>query len=306
MMIKEFKKNNITWINIDQVDAEAISYLKKNYKFHHLDIEDIQSESQTPKIDIYKDYLFLVLHFPAWQNFEKQVKTHELNIFLGDGYLITIQNKKSKEIKNFFYRCMNNRNVNKEWFNDDAAYLLYKLIESLFHEARPILNNIGKHVSILENEIFSDEPDTSMIRELAIHRRNILHFRRIIEPQRYLMSNLSNTRKTFLDEHLSLYFDDLRDYMDKLWAIIETYKETISGLHLTVESIINRRTNKVIGTLTVISVALLPLTLLSGIYGMNIEGLPFAHKASYVWTMFIVLLSVILITIGMLKRRNWL
>lgn len=305
MAIKEIKKNNLSWINIDRVDQESLAYLKQNYNFHQLDLDDIQSESQTPKIDLYKNYLFLVLQFPQWQGESKQVKTYELDVFVGNDFLITIQHSKSKEIKNFFYRCMNNRKINQEWLSQSSGFLLYKLLEALFHQSRPILNSIGKQISKIENDIFGGEQTTSEIMELAVHRTNMLTFRRIIDPQRYLMSNLSHTRQPFLDESLSIYFDNIRDYLDKLWSIVETYKETIAGLHLTVESILTRRTNKIITVLTVLSASLLPLTLLSGIYGMNIQ-LPFADRPGMVWIMFIILLGIILTAIGIMKKRKWL
>jgi len=305
MAIKIIKEQNLSWINIDQVNDEALAYLKENYNFHHLDLEDIQSESQTPKIDNYKNYLFLVLHFPHWKSTTKTVVPHEVDIFLGDNFVITIQHSKTKEMKNFFYRCMKNRKTKKEWMSGSSGYLLYRLVEALFHNSRPILNNVGKHISDVEGEIFEGEQDTKIIKQLAVHRRNVLNFRRIIDPQRYLVANLSHTRKLFINEDMSLYFDDVVDYLNKLWAISDTYKDTIDGLHVTVESLINQRTNKVIGALTVISVALLPLTLLSGIYGMNID-LPFAKDPTFVWSIFIGLAIFILFIIAIMKKRRWL
>ncbi|MBT3419317.1 MAG: magnesium transporter CorA family protein [Candidatus Magasanikbacteria bacterium] len=305
MAIKILQEKKLTWINIDSVNAEALEYLKKNYKFHHLDLEDIQSESQTPKIDVYKDYLFIVLQFPHWQTKNNGVVAHEVDIFIGEGYVITVQHSKTKELKNFFYRCMRNRNVKKEWMSGSSGFLLYKIIDSLFHNSRPILNNIGKQVSRLDDAIFNDIPDNNIVRKLAIHRRNILHFRRTIDPQRYLMSNLSHTRKPFLGEDMTLYFDDLNDYLSKLWTIVSTYKDTIDGLHVTVESLINQRTNKVISALTVISVSLLPLTLLAGIYGMNIR-LPLAKQPEMIWLMFGALAAGTIIFILILKKKRWL
>lgn len=307
MPIKTITKNNLTWINIDSVDAEAIEYLKNNYHFHHLDLEDVESEStHIPKVDVYRNYLFIVLHFPQWNNAEKKINIHEIDFFVGDNYLITIQHSKTKEMKTFFYRCMKNRRVKTEWLSGTSGYLFYQLIEALFHETRPILSNIGRHVSLIENEIFSGEQNVKLIRELAAHRRNILSFRRIIDPERHLLSTLSNIRKPFLDETLSLYFDDVRDYMDKLWAIVETYKETTDGLHITVESLINQRTNRIISALTVISVALLPLNLLASMYGMNIDGLLWAQSPIKVWGIFLGLGLLITSIILVYRRKRWL
>ncbi|PLX28769.1 hypothetical protein C0581_01010 [Candidatus Parcubacteria bacterium] len=306
MSVKEIKQGDLTWINISKVNEESIEYLKKNFKFHHLDLEDIQSESQNPKLDAYKTYLFLVLHFPQWKSSSKKIIPHEVDMFVGDNYVITIQHGKNKEIKNFFYRCMNNRKIKTEWMSKSSGYLLYKLLESLYGQTRPTLSNIGKQISGIENEIFAGEQDLHAIRQLALHRRNVLSFRRILDPQRYLVSTLSHTRKTFMDESMSIYFDDVKDYLNKLWVIADSYKETIEGLHLTVESLINQKTNKVIGALTVMSAALLPLTLLSGIYGMNIMGLPYAQDPKFVWALFGGLAVFILLVIFIMKKKKWL
>ena len=188
----------------------------------------------------------------------------------------------------------------------DSGYLFYRIIESLFHDSQPILNNLGRQLSLIEEQIFNKEPDVNVIRELASYRRNILLFRRILDPQRYLVSNLSHIRKGFLTEENSLYFDDVSDYLTKLWSIVEAYKETVQGLHVTVESLINQRTNKVIGALTVISVALLPLNLLSGIYGMNITALPYAHHPYFVWILYLSLTSVILLIIFIMRKKKYI
>lgn len=306
MSVKTLKQKNLTWINIDKLDDEVIEYLKENYNFHQLDYEDLQGEVQTPKIDVYKNYLFLVFHFPQWNQLTKKIKSHEVDVFIGEDYLITIQHTRSKEMKNFFYRCIKNKKVKADWMQRGPGYLLYRITESLFRNSQPILDIIGKQMSDLENEIYSGEQDIKTIRELAIHRRNILQIRRILDPQRYLISNLSHIRKPFLDEGLVIYFDNVNDYLSKIWSITDTYRDTIDGLHVTVESLINHRTNKVISALTVISVSLLPLTLLSGIYGMNIIGLPHAQNPFWVWMMFVGLLAVILLVVAVMKKKKWL
>lgn len=305
MSIKEIKQKNLRWINVSEVGPDALAYLKDNFQFHPLDLEDVMGESQTPKIDIYKEYLFLILHFPEWKAENKKVLAHEIDFFVGPEYLITIQNGKDKEVKDFFYNCINNKAIRTEWMNQSSGYLLYRLLEALFSRTRPLLNDIGKQISDAENKIFAGNQDVSIIRLLSAHRRNVQTIRRMIDPQRYLMSNLSHIRKLFLDEQLSVYFDNLKDYLDKLWSIADSYKETIESLHHTVESILNQTTNKVLETLTFISVALLPLTLFSGIYGMNIAGLPFAEDPTGVWILFSVL-TVFVIGIIVYMKKRWL
>ena|SRR3989339_183290 len=306
MSVKQIKQSGLTWTNISTVNDEALQFLKENFKFHHLDIADIKSESQNPKLDTYKDYIFLVVHFPQWKVGNKKILAHEIDIFIGPNFLITIQHGKNKDIKDFFYRSMNNRKTRNEWINKSPGYLLYKILDELFSQSRIMIDFLGKQISILENKIFDNKPDGDIIRELAIHRRNVLNLKRILDPQRFLIASLSNIRKPFLDESLSIYFDDIKDYLDKLWVIVDTYKETLDGLHITVESLINQKTNKIITLLTVISVSLLPLTLLSGIYGMNIEGLPYAHSPAFVWGLFGAIAFFILLLIFIMRKKKLL
>lgn len=306
MSIRNVTKDKLTWVDIDKPDAAAIAFLKENYNFHHLDFEDIQGESQTPKIDTYKNYLFLILQFPKWDSKKQRVTTHDLHMFIGTNFLVTIHQTPNAEIKKFFNSRMKSKRIQKQWMSSSAGFLLYKIIEAQFKNMRPVLNDIGKQLSELEEEIFSAEQDVNTVKELAIHRRNILHFRRVIDPQRYLVANLSHIRKTFLNEETSLYFDDIHDYLNKVWAILDSYRETIHGLHVTVESLINQRTNKIVSTLTAISVGLLPFTVLSGIYGMNITSLPFANNPIGVWMMFVALALIVGILLTIMRRKTWL
>lgn len=305
MSIQTVTTKGLTWVNIPKITEEAIAHLEANYDFHELDIEDIQEISQTPKLDVYKEYIFLVMQFPMWNADMRRINRYEMAAFLGNKYLITVQRGKSKEMQSFFNRCMESEKIREEWMEGSSSYLLYNILEAMFHNTQPILNTIGKQLNEVEEEIFDGDQDSENIRELARHRRNILTFRRILDPQRYLISNLTHIRKPFMDQDIAMYIDDIHDYLNKLWSIVNGYKDTVNGLHITVESLINQRTNKVISALTVVSAGLLPLTLLAGIYGMNIP-LPHAENPRFVWSMFGVMVLLIGTFIFTLRKKNWI
>jgi magnesium transporter len=308
MPIRTIKEKMLTWYHIDQVDQEATAFLRSNFSFHQLDFEDLLQENLVPKIDIYKNYLFLIIQFPHWNAILETVETHEVDLFIGDNFLITIENTKSKEMKNFFYRCMKNRRVRAEWMSGSAGLLLYNIMQAMFAETQPILNTMGKRITQLENDIFigTFEHAATVVRELGLHRRNIMTIRRMIEPQRFIITTLGHTDKSYIDSALSIYFDNINDYLNKLWSLVGTYKDTLDGLSLAVESLISRRINKVISALTVISVALLPLNLLAGIYGMNIDNLPYAHNPAGVWIMFAIFSCIIIGAIYIMRRKRYL
>lgn len=303
METKTISHDNLEWINIDEVNDKTIDFLQKNYDFHALDFEDIQEKNITPKIDVYENYLFLVIQYPWWSAQKEEVEYNELHIFLGQNYLITIQQNGGTETEALFQACQGDKKIKQEWMGSSSGFLLYNILENIFQQRRAMLNKIGRKIGEIEDEVFGGEQTTQTIKKIAKYRRSVLKIRRIIDPQRHLVSKLSHIRKPFLGEELQIYFDDINDYMKKIWAVVENYKDTISGLHTTVESLIDKRTGKVLNALTVASVALLPPTLLAGVYGMNIN-LPFQNRPEVVWWMYGILFLIIVFVIYWFKREN--
>jgi magnesium transporter len=306
MSVKEIKHGDLTWIHISKVNDESIEYLKKNFKFHALDIEDIKTAHHSPKLDVYKNYLFLITQVPHIKT-SKKIVPHEISIFAGDGYLITIQDSKDREIKNLFYRCLNNRKMRTEWLGQNSGFLLYQILEEIFVEVQSTLNQIGVELNEIENEVYKEELQTvNEIRQLAQHRRNIFAVRRVLDPQRFIISTLSHTRRTFLDESLSIYFDDIRDLLDRLWVIVESYNETSDGLHWTIESLVNQRTTKIISALTIVSVAFTPLIVVTGFYGMNVGALPLQNNPLAVQGILVALTLGILLVVFIFRKKRLL
>ncbi|MFH1597572.1 MAG: magnesium transporter CorA family protein [Patescibacteria group bacterium] len=307
MRIAEVKSKNLTWININDPDESAADYLKNLKKrFHPLNIQDSIEINQTPKIDTYLGYTFIVLHFPAYDSEEKTICNYELNIFIGKGYLITIPEARIEALEKYFQYFK--KRVSKKGttgFKASSSFLLYKVLDKLYRDTLPLINTMAKDIDEIDKDI-SHENTKRAVRDLMVIRRNILHLRRIIEPQKLIINTLSNLKISYFPEEISIYYKDIRDYLNRVWANIQGFKDFVEGLNDTNEALISHRTNEVIKALTIISVCLLPLTLLSGIYGMNIVGLPWAgHR--YALHIILGIMAVILIgTLWFLRRKDWL
>lgn len=304
MALQTSKIGNIKWINIVNPEEKDINYLEENFKFHHLDIQDILGEKQPPKIDVYKHYIFSILYFPEIVN--NKLKNSELSIFVGKDYLITVQKKKIDIIQNLFSRVFKSENYKKKLTSRGSGYLLYKVLDPLFKTYySQALKSLSRFVSNVEEEIYDKKADKETVEELAFARRIILDIRRTVSMEKFIIDSFSHSKKDFIIRHeYVVYFDDIRDYLEKVWAILDDYKNITDGLFETNESMISLRTNEIIKLLTIISVALLPLTLLAGIYGMNIDGLPFAHNSNVVWGIFISLLAIIVTVVYVYRKKG--
>lgn len=306
MAIKVLKNKKLLWYYISSLGEEEILQLKKEFKFHPLDIRDCLGEPQQSKVDVYKRYLFLIFQFPQVEKEKLKININQLYIFLSKDYLVTITKVRFKPLNNFFYRLINNKKFKEEIFSQDSGFLLYRILDYLYRYAWLAPQYLSKEIDQVEKEIYERIGSIKTVKDLALVRRSIMQFQSIISPQRLVLKTLENLNKDFFSkEELEVYFSDLSDLIGKINTNLEVYKDRVLGLHDINESLISHRTNLVMRSLTVISVSLLPLTLLAGIYGMNIN-LPLAHEPIFVWGMFGVFIIGIVLIIGILKRRGWL
>lgn len=306
MSVTIVRHKGYRWVAFDGVDEESIDYLRKNFKFHALDLEDVKGESEHPKLDVYKYYLLLITHFPTADSATKRVHFNELDIFIEHNTFVTIPNRESPYIKNIVRKLQKNVKLREEWFAHGPSFLCYKLLKGLYYDSfKPIRNTIASDLRDLEEQSLGRDTKEVLL-GLTKVRRDVLDLKRILNPQRFIIQELTKLKASFLPQDMTLYFDDLRDLLDRNWSFVEHYESIIKSLSETNESLISLRTSDIVKVLTVISVSFLPLTLLTGIYGMNLIHLPFADHPTTVWFMFAFIVGFLGLIFGVLRKIKWL
>ena len=295
---------DLTWVDIEGPTERETEYLAQNYPFHHLDLDDCLSRIQRPKIDEYKDYLFLVLHFPVF-NIEARVTTpSQVSVFIGENYLITLHKGELKPLVKLFRECQIDEESRQENFSQGSGYLLYRIIDRLVDYCLPILNKIGDNIESVEDRVFSSGMRNA-VREISILRRDIISFRRIIWPMRAVIGSLEPKVRRFTKMDMLVYFGDMVDHVDKIWDALDDYKEVIEGLNYTHDSLATNRTNEVMRMLTIIATILLPITVVASIYGMNIP-LPFQNSSYSLLFVFFIMLVIIGSMLYFFHRQRWI
>jgi len=279
----------LTWYDIERPTDVETKFLAENYPFHPLDLDDVLSKRQRPKIDEYKDYLFFVFHFPAYNKAEKLLVPSQLSVFIGPNYLITLHAGNLKPLTKLFRECEIDDVSRKEYLSHGPGYLLYRIIDRLIDYCQPIVNKILESMDNLEDEIFTQRR-SGTVREISVLRRDIITFRRTIWPMRAVIAGLEPKLKRFTDADMNVYFGDLIDHTDKIWDSLDECKEVIEGLSSTFDSMSYNNYNAALRTLTIFATIALPMLLISSIYGMNIP-LPFQDTTHPI-------LIVIFITLG--------
>jgi len=308
MATSTIKFKNQQWINIVQPHEEEILSLKKKFRFHLLDLEDCLSESQRPKIDEYEKYLFIILQFPYYNKRTRHIATEQVNIFIGENFLITIHNGHLDELEKLFDDCKKSIKSRRALFGESMGYLLYSLTNKLFSSTFSISDKIQINLRKMEEAIFESAHVKDQLFDIMVTKKNIITLRKILLPQRTVVAALEHKQKKFLPEHLEVYFDDVVDQIEKLWNILETQKEVIESLEDTNESLLSHNINNTMRTLTVFSVIMLPLTFLTGLFGMNVQ-LPFADalgSLEHFWGIITTMILVIVVMIGIFRWKKWM
>src|SRR5215207_1904459 len=258
----------LTWVHLDRPDAAAAHALAERFGWHALDVEDVLSKRQRPKIDEYPEYLFAVLHFPVYDKAIQRLNAAELDLFLGPDYLVTLPNVELLPVTRLFHRCEEDDRLRDELFAKGSGRLLYEVLADLFDYCFPILDKIGHKLDRVEDDMFEGAAE-DVVRDISNVKQEIISYRKVIKPERSTLRVLERRVDRFLPEELELYFDDINDAVERIWDQLDNYKEVVEALESTNESVISHRQNDVLRLLTLISVTMLPLTLITSVFGMN-------------------------------------
>ena len=302
--VEVVESGGLRWVNIERPGPVDQAWLEEHFEFHPLDYEDVLSRNQRPKIDEYDDYLFIVLHFPVFDKAVGRLNAGELDIFIGPDYLVTLPNTPLQPVEYLFERCRTSEEVREQLFSKGPGFLLYKIVDDSFDYCFPMLRKMGNKLDRIEEEIFEGRSE-EVVRDISNAKQEIVGFRKIMRPQRSVLRDLERTKQRYLAEDLDIYFDDIVDASERIWDMLENYKEVVEALEDTNESVISHRVNDVLRVLTAFSVMVLPLTLVASIFGMNV-GFPFEPSVAAFWAIAGVMVALLVGMLGYFRHRGWL
>src|SRR3954466_6546576 len=302
--VEVVEAEGLRWINIERPRLADRAWLEEHFDFHPLDYEDVFSRNQRPKVDEYEGYLFVVLHFPVFDKRVNRLNAAELDIFVGPDFLITLPNESLAPLQYVFDRCRTNEDVREDMFNKGAGYLLYKVVDACVDASFPMLRKMGLKLERLEQAIFDEEANREIVRDLSNAKQEIINFRKIVRPQRAALKDLERTKR-YVTGELDIYFDDINDASERVWDMLENFKEVIEGLETTNESVLSHRLNDVLRVLTAFSVIMLPMTLIASVWGMNVS-VPGKDTVHAFWAVIACMLAVLIGMVLWFRRRGWL
>ena len=306
--VNSISEGKLTWIYIEKPSSKEVEFLGQHFNFHPLNLDDVLSRVQRPKIDEYDDHLFIVLQFPVFDKKNRITRPSEVDIFVGENYVVTVHsNADLKPLTKFFRECQIHEKSRHTYLGRSSGFLLYHILDRLVNYCFPILGKVTESIDDIEGVIFSKTvPET--VRQVSLIRRDLISFRRVVRPQIAVIETLEREEYPFFREEQEIYFGDVADHIRKIWGALEDCKEVVDGLADTSNWLTSHRIQEIMRVLTIVMAILAPPTLLSGIFGMNIP-LPGGVESGSLLPLGILLSVMALMGAGMfvyLRHRKWL
>ena len=260
-------KQTVTWINVDGLhQVDIIEKLCSCFKLHSLTVEDILNTTQRPKLDVFDEYLFLVLKMQTYNTETQRVDMEQVSFVLGKNYLLSFQEKTGDTFDGVRTRISNNKGRIRKMKTD---YLLYALLDSIIDNYFSVLEKIGEEIEFIEEELVTN-PLPETLGKIHILKREMILLRRSVWPLREVINSLVRDEEIdLISEAIYFYMKDLYDHTIQIIETIETFRDIISGMLDIYLSSISNRMNEVMKVLTIFAAIFIPLTFIAGLYGMN-------------------------------------
>jgi len=300
--------NSIFWVDfLDEPDSSAEAILTGVFRFHALAVDDALQETHTPKVDNWGDYLYIVLHALSVTRDEVlDVQTNELDVFLGRNFVVTHHDKPIPAIE----KAWRNIISDKRYISHGPDRLLYKIIDDLVSDYWPMVETLDAEVDWIEDQVFADAKPEMLERMLAL-KRALVAIRRTITPQREVLSRLARDDFEVVDSKDRIFFRDIYDHLVRLNDLTESMRDLLSGTMDAYLSVINNRMNEVMKILAIITTLFMPISFITGFFGMNFFSPVAEHLGK--WTGYAAFIATMLIIAGTpaamftwMRHRTWI
>jgi magnesium transporter len=301
-------RNNVVWIDFLAESAEELARAKdvllNVFKFHYLTVEDCFETRNQPKVEVFPDYLYLIVHgVKPEETSSANFVTKELDCFLGENYVVTFHTERFRSIKNVKQQIRNNTFACRR----GASYLLHQILDQIVDLYMPIVDEFDDSINNLEERVFQMQKSNNVIlEEIMDLRRSVARLKRISTRQLDVLHSISHGEFPQIPENVLPFYRDVHDHLLRISDLAEGYRDLVSGLFDIHFSVVANKTNDILKFLSIFSAIWLPLSFIAGVYGMNFENIP-ELKSKYGY--YFALSAMVFIAAALIVyfwRKGWI
>jgi len=293
----------ITWLNITGLhDVKLLEKLGKKYQIHPLVLEDILNTDQRPKVEIFENYIFVVLKMLSFDTQKQEIEHEQISLIVGNNFVITFQEREGDVLNPIRERLKNPLGRMRK---NGADYLAYTIIDVIVDHYFILLEKLGEKIEILEENVI-ENPDRNTVKDLQLLKRELIFLRKSIWPLREVISELTRDETPLVSSFTLPYLRDVYDHTIQVIDTVETFRDMVSGILDIYLSSLSNKMNEVMKVLTIIATIFIPLTFIAGIYGMNFEFMP---ELKWYWgypLVWLVMMTILVFMLYYFRRKKWL
>jgi magnesium transporter len=292
-----------TWINVDGIhQLDTIETIGKHFNIHPLVLEDIMNTGQRPKMEDFGDYLFIVLKMLHYDEEDDETKTEQVSLVLSSKYVLSFQEDEGDVFDPIRERIRTDRGRIRKMGVD---YLAYSLIDAIVDNYFMVLEKIGEKIEDIEDELVKN-PTPEVLHTIHRFKRELIFLRKSVWPLREVISRLERWESPLIDKSIDIYLRDVYDHTIQVIDALETFRDMLSGMLDIYLSSVSNRMNEVMKVLTIIATIFIPLTLVTGIYGMNFRYMPELESPWGYPLAYAVMLAISAVMMVYFRRKRWL
>lgn len=293
----------ITWINVDGLKKDEVEDLCKHYHIHYLVVEDILNVGQRAKMDEIGEGVFCLLPMLYYNPNTAMVEAEQVSIVLGNNFVISFQEDQERDVFNPVRDRL--RGGNAKLRGSGADYLCYSLIDVIVDSYFPIIEKLHERAEKIEDDILQQLNQRSTMARISLLRREVMTIVRYLQPVRDLVNGFVRSENAVLNEANEKYFRDVLDHIIQANESADGLREMITTLQELSMNQVNLRTNEVVKVFTIITTLLAPATVIGGIFGMNFDVIPLAHKQSGFYLLVSMMFIIPLFMLAWFKKKGW-
>jgi len=292
------------WVDLmNPSKDEGLEVLRDVFHFPELAVEDALSDLEYPKVESYGEFLYVILHRIDFQAPEHCFKTHDVDFFLGRNYLVTIHSGDSRSIEHIKQVCERNFLA----LGEGTAALMHRIVDAIVDNYRPEIDELSERLDGLEEQVFEGATPMSLAKDILNFKKDIASLRRVVQPQRDVVGRLARREFAFIDEQVAYRFRDVYDSLVRMADESLFFQDRITSLLDANLAIVSNQLNTIMKILTIISTVFMPLTFITGLYGMNVTLPHFGMGEDRMfWVLLLVMIGSVAGMLMFFRRRGWI
>lgn len=305
--MQTLKTTALEWHHFSRPSSADLKWLKTHFHLHQLVVDELGRPTVRPRSDRYDSYLYIILHFPIFNEEERKTYSREVDFILTRKALVTVAYDQIKPLEDFFKQCLSEESALEAYASGTPAHLFYFALKGLYGFAMRELDHIQENINQLEERVFSEKhEEEALIEDLSFVRRDIIDFRRSLKPQQLALESLVAQGVSIYGVSLKPFFEELIGEYQKVWNLIENSKEAVDALYDNNVAVLNIKQNETMRILSIMAFTTFPLVLFAQLFSMSTVATPIIGARYDFWIIISLMLIAVIGMFVFFKRKKWL